>query len=879
MFLFYKHNTFYLFLFFIITSTQAKAQYWNQIGADIDDGNDWSRPAISISDDGRFLARLISDKPVVFVNDAGQWKDIKVSGLPKSSNKSFYSLSLSGDGKVLAIGNMFDDQYGENYGIVKVYTNNNSLWEQKGSDIYYTTRDLMLGKNIALSSDGNTLAVSVGSTYGGIYIYQFNGSEWSNEGRLGSTHADYRMNGSLSLSRSGSMLAFTAQTNFANGNQSARAIVFEKTTNGWSKKGSEILVDSIGDKTLQIALNSDGTRFVIGNPNHAQGKGIAQLYEFYNQDWNLKMSFFSPDNHETNYLDDNFGSSVGITGDGKTVVIAAQWWDCSGIWLNQGKVFTFEEVITSGLTYWKHFDVGSPKGVVGNSYGGTSYVYNLFGEYPGDRLGSGISLSEDGKHLALSAQPQVGRKGYARVYQNEEKPRKELFFQWVGNKNDFVRAYSYSSISDDGSTVAALLPWDDYTEDDERTILVLKDSNGVVWKGSYYKTDANRIDKLVMSDSGNTLITYETIVTEVNKKKISYYRISASGALTLENGFSLPYVDGKKNIYGLDISRDAKHFAFGDGNAFKIYEYSNGTWNQLGSDIPIGSNGNVAISLNADGSNIAIGTKDNDNSLVQVEVYRYTTSDWQRIGQVFSVNYDTYMPMTVSLSANGKTLAMGEKHQAAIYRLSNNVWTLLGEKIDSDFDRGNGLLFIDAVHLLKDGETVLIGSNNGSDYFRNNGNLCLWKFVNNKWIQLLELASLHHLDVQNISFASDKDYLMVGSNLYQNWRGYEVGYIQGYKLNLEVDYKQTSSTDKELKPQTNIPIKLYPNPAGDNANLILPPDCIGSSYAIFDFTGSLLSKGLVQSTNIPVDLSGLKKGMYFISIGEQTKYYFKFIKI
>jgi hypothetical protein len=206
------------------------------------------------------------------------------------------------------------------------------------------------------------------------------------------------------------------------------------------------------------------------------------------------------------------------------------------------------------------------------------------------------------------------------------------------------------------------------------------------------------------------------------------------------------------------------------------------------------------------------------------------------------------------------------------------VWTLLGEKIDSDADLGTDPFFVDAVHLLKDGETILIGSKNGSDYFRNNGNLCLWKLVNNKWIQLLELASLQHLDVQNISFANDKDYLLVGSNLYQNWRGYEVGYVQGYKLNLEVDNKQTSSTEKQLKPPTDIPIKLYPNPAGDHATVIVPPDCIGSTYAIFDYTGSLLCKGLAHSTHIPVDLSGLNKGMYFFSIGNHTKYHFKFIK-
>lgn len=872
MSLFYKYKTFCLFLFLIIASTQAKAQYWNQIGTDIDDGPVSSNPAISISDDGRFLARLIANKPVVFVNDAGQWKDLKISGLPSASSKSFYSLSLSGNGKVLAIGNMFDDQYGENYGIVKVYTNNNSRWEQKGSDIYYNTRGLMLGKHLALSSDGNTLAVSMGSTFWGIYVYQFNGSEWSNEGRLGSTHADYRMNGSLSLSRSGSMLAFTAQTNFTNGNQSGRAIVFEKTSNGWSKKGSEILVDSIGDKTLQAALSSDGTRLIIGNPNHDDGKGIAQLYEFYNQDWNLQMTFFNPDNQETKYPDDNFGSSVGITGDGKTVVIAAQWWDCSSIWLNQGKVFTYEEVTASGLTNWKHFDVGSSKGFVGNAYPGRSFVYNLFGEYPGSRLGSGISLSEDGKYLALSAQPQSGKEGYARVYQNEEKPRKELHFQMVGNKNDFVRAYSFYAISDDGSTIATILPWDDYTEDDERTILVYKDSTGSIWKGFYYKTEANRIEKLVMSDSGDILITSEFLVTEDStKERISYYRISASGTLTLENSFPIPRYS---NV--LNISRDAKHFALVYESAVKVYEYSNGAWNQMGSDIPIGSNSNLAISLSADGSEVAIGTK--DNSSVQVEVYQYTTSGWGRIGQELSVNYDTYMSLTLSLSANGATLAMGEKHQAAIYRLSNNVWTLLGEKIDSDADLGTDPFFVDAVHLLKDGETILIGSKNGSDYFRNNGNLCLWKFVNNKWIQLLELASLQHLDVQNISFANDKDYLLVGSNLYQNWRGYEVGYVQGYKLNLEVDNKQTSSTEKQLKPPTDIPIKLYPNPAGDHATVIVPPDCIGSTYAIFDYTGSLLCKGLAHSTHIPVDLSGLNKGMYFFSIGNHTKYHFKFVK-
>ena len=78
--------------------------------------------------------------------------------------------------------------------------------------------------------------------------------------------------------------------------------------------------------------------------------------------------------------------------------------------------------------------------------------------------------------------------------------------------------------------------------------------------------------------------------------------------------------------YSVSIDSDGSHVAIGapdnDGNGnnaghARIYEYSNGTWAQVGSDIDgeaAGDEFGYRVAIDSDGSHIAIGAPENDGN-------------------------------------------------------------------------------------------------------------------------------------------------------------------------------------------------------------------------------------------------------------------------
>ena len=55
--------------------------------------------------------------------------------MEKKNDESGYSVSLSSDGSIVAIGAIRNDGGGKTSGHVRIYENNSGSWEQVGSDI------------------------------------------------------------------------------------------------------------------------------------------------------------------------------------------------------------------------------------------------------------------------------------------------------------------------------------------------------------------------------------------------------------------------------------------------------------------------------------------------------------------------------------------------------------------------------------------------------------------------------------------------------------------------------------------------------------------------------------------------------------------------
>ena len=94
----------------------------------------------------------------------------------------------------------------------------------------------------------------------------------------------------------------------------------------------------------------------------------------------------------------------------------------------------------------------------------------------------------------------------------------------------------------------------------------------------------------------------------------------------------------------VSLSSDGTRVAIGapynDGTSsnaghVKVYEYSGGTWNQLGSDIEgeaAGDNSGYSVSLSSDGTRVAIGAYGNDGSRQQLPVMSGSMTGTAQLG-------------------------------------------------------------------------------------------------------------------------------------------------------------------------------------------------------------------------------------------------------
>ena len=158
-----------------------------------------------------------------------------------TNDRSGQAIALSSDGNILAIGAPQHDLTrngtvrARNAGQVRVFQNVDGNWTQIGRDIFGAATDDILGVAVALSSDGNILAIgatghdgAIGSNVGHVRIFQNISGNWSPMGEIEGEAAGDRSGEGVALSSDGKILAIGARLNDNNnGNDAGHVRVFE----------------------------------------------------------------------------------------------------------------------------------------------------------------------------------------------------------------------------------------------------------------------------------------------------------------------------------------------------------------------------------------------------------------------------------------------------------------------------------------------------------------------------------------------------------------------------------------------------------------------------------------------------------------------------
>ena len=242
------------------------------------------------------------------------------------SSRAGFALSLSSDGTRVAIGAHQNEENGLDAGSARIYEWDGLEWVQLGEDIDGEAAGDNAGYSIALSSEGNIVAIGDNKYDGGgvnsgkARIFEWDGEAWNQLGNsIEGENMDDHTGHSIALSSNGRIVAIGALKHNGNGGDAGRVSIFEWNGQNWNQLGGNIDGAGANDHFgYAISLSDDGYRIVISPEGVIGSEEYVIAYEFDGQDW-IKMG-------ETLFGDDeniNFGISVALSPDGNRIAVGA----------------------------------------------------------------------------------------------------------------------------------------------------------------------------------------------------------------------------------------------------------------------------------------------------------------------------------------------------------------------------------------------------------------------------------------------------------------------------------------------------------------------------------------------------------------------------
>jgi hypothetical protein len=232
------------------------------------------------------------------------------------------SVAISADGNTAAVG--ADGTYN---GGTWVYIRNNGAWTQQGLRLLGTGGNAgpAQGKSVALSADGNTLAVGAAEdnfANGAVWIFTRSGNAWNQQAKklagLGATGAFVRQGFSIGLSADGNTLISGGP---GDGNNIGAAWIFTRSGGTWTQQGDKLAGAGAVSASLQklaVAISGDGNTAILGRDLDNAAVGAAWVFTRTNGAWSQQGGRLTG----TGWVGSpQQGSSVALSGDGNTAVI------------------------------------------------------------------------------------------------------------------------------------------------------------------------------------------------------------------------------------------------------------------------------------------------------------------------------------------------------------------------------------------------------------------------------------------------------------------------------------------------------------------------------------------------------------------------------
>ena len=365
----------------------------------------------------------------IFVKDGSNWEPqayLKAADSKMHDQFGWWGLSLSADGNTAAVGAYNKDSPVSGnpphpsgfIGAVFVYVRNGTSWTLQTE--LRNTNWLAAGHSIALSDDGNTLAISgsfpciggAGSPFGSpVYIYVRTGINWTEQACI---NID------------------------ANPDNSVVELQFDRVD--LSGDGNTLVAGVTTDPSASTTINGDESDI------SATGAGSAYVFVRNGTAW-TQEAYLKASNADVNDL---FGATASISGDGDTIAIGAGGEASSATGINgdqsdnsatnAGAVYVYSR--TGGV--WTQQAYIKASNMVDNAFFGAD-----------DDESGGVHLSDDGNKLAVIG---VGQnKG---LYRFERNGSNWSEVEYIAFGSD-TGIGTDSSMSGDGDVIAVGAPFTD----------------------------------------------------------------------------------------------------------------------------------------------------------------------------------------------------------------------------------------------------------------------------------------------------------------------------------------------------------------------------------------------------------------------------------
>ena len=319
----------------------------------------------------------------VFIKNNGIWEEQAILKEPSPTNGDQFGMAVDISGDTIAVSAHLDDVTQSNSGAVYIYTRSMGVWtfQQKIKASNPGPNDFF---GYSLSLDSGTLVVgayqedgddsSLSNNYGAAYIFVGSGNSWTFQQKLSASGAGMgigmgdNFGYSVSISADTVVIGAYKEDGLDNGseNDSGAAYVFQRTGTLWSNQAYLKASNLDAGDNFGNSVGISGDTIVVGAwqedevTNNILNAGAAYVFTRSGVMW-TEQSILRANNAG---FGDFFGNSVAI--DGTKIVVGAKFEDGDGIGgldnnnvFNSGAAYLFEQTgVMVQQTYLKAVNAG-----------------------------------------------------------------------------------------------------------------------------------------------------------------------------------------------------------------------------------------------------------------------------------------------------------------------------------------------------------------------------------------------------------------------------------------------------------------------------------------------------------------------------------------